>query len=345
MRTLILLAVCCFGLAPVAHAQDDAPLPGWEAFAARFVTPDGRVVDSGNGGISHSEGQGYGMILAEAAADRPRFERIWAWTQSTLQTRPEDGLFAWRWSPEAQAVTDENTATDGDLLIAWGLLRAAARWPEPEGAAWRAEALAILDDVARLAVVEAAGRPVLLPGLTGFRQGDGVVVNPSYWVFPALTAFAAEQPEGPWQVLHASGLALLREARFGAWRLPADWVALPGPRLAPEQAPVFGFNAVRVPLHLVWDGVTESGLLHPFRDFWSRFDGQPRLPATVDLTDGRQAPYGSDGVRAVSVLTRFHGRPRRQVETMLPPPAADRDYYNSALVLLTRIALREGVRS
>ena len=43
----------------------------WRAYKARFVTAQGRVVDTANGLVSHSEGQGYGMLLAVAADDRP----------------------------------------------------------------------------------------------------------------------------------------------------------------------------------------------------------------------------------------------------------------------------------
>ena len=40
----------------------------WRAYLAKFVTPDGRVVDNANGGVSHSEGQGYGLLFALGAA-------------------------------------------------------------------------------------------------------------------------------------------------------------------------------------------------------------------------------------------------------------------------------------
>ena len=48
--------------------RDPYALPGsdWRIFKQRFLAADGRIVDDGNGGISHSEGQGYGMVLAEA---------------------------------------------------------------------------------------------------------------------------------------------------------------------------------------------------------------------------------------------------------------------------------------
>lgn len=95
----------------------------WQGYKQRFVTSAGRVVDTANGQISHSEGQGYGMLLAVAANDRPTFERLWGWTRANLMVR-DDQLIAWRWTPgQRPPITDMNNATDGDILIAWALRR------------------------------------------------------------------------------------------------------------------------------------------------------------------------------------------------------------------------------
>jgi endoglucanase len=103
----------------------------WRAYKARFVTAQGRVVDTANGLVSHSEGQGYGMLLAVAADDRDSFERIWGWTRANLFIR-NDALAAWRWEPDKRpAIADVNNASDGDLLIAWALVEAATAWPDP----------------------------------------------------------------------------------------------------------------------------------------------------------------------------------------------------------------------
>ncbi len=46
------------------------PAQAWAAYREKFLAPDGRIVDTGNGDISHSEGQGYGLLLSVAADDR-----------------------------------------------------------------------------------------------------------------------------------------------------------------------------------------------------------------------------------------------------------------------------------
>ncbi len=35
----------------------------WERYKARFMMPDGRIIDTANGNVSHTEGQGFAMLL------------------------------------------------------------------------------------------------------------------------------------------------------------------------------------------------------------------------------------------------------------------------------------------
>src|SRR5258708_14236821 len=102
------------GVGPAAFLAD-----GWRQYKDRFVTSEGRVVDNANGGIRHSEGQGYAMLIAERLDDRPTFEAIWQWTQSNLLIRG-DGLAAWPGNPHAPHVADPNNATHATLLLSRG---------------------------------------------------------------------------------------------------------------------------------------------------------------------------------------------------------------------------------
>lgn len=316
----------------------------WLMYRSLFVS-DGRVVDTGNGGISHSEGQGYGMLLAEAFDDRPTFEAIWRWTQEALGGVRGDGLLAWKWEPEEGRITDPNAASDGDLLVAWALLRGASRWGEPT---WRSEAVDLLTALERSVVVPHRLGPMLLPGPEGFDGGAEPVVNPSYWVFPALSAALAETGRRVWGDLIDSGLSLCREARFGAFEVTADWVLLSDPlQPAPGFEPVFGFNAVRVPLYLAWGRTIPAvaaeidDQLAPYRDFWAGFDGRPAIPAVVNVETGTFSDYAlSSGGRAVAVATRFAGRSEHAL-AMMPRVSPADDYYAATLLLLAKLALLE----
>ena len=100
---------------------DEALSAQWQQYKAKFIDPSGRVIDNANGAISHSEGQGYSMLLAERFGDKDAFAKAWLWTRQNLLVRP-DRLAAWRWDPTSTPhVTDTNNATDGDLFMAWAL--------------------------------------------------------------------------------------------------------------------------------------------------------------------------------------------------------------------------------
>lgn len=303
----------------------------WQQYQQRFIAADGRVIDTGNGGISHSEGQGYAMLLAIAAKDRGQFERIWQWTRTNLQVRG-DRLFMWRRRPGTPvAEEDPNNATDGDILIAWALLEAARAWREE---ALKAEAGAILDGLKRTVIRSWQGQAVLLPGAFGFETGNSLVLNLSYWVFPALQRFAEHDPDPVWPKLIDSGLALLRQSRFGTWQLPTDWVEA-GETLQPWQRnqAIFGYNAVRIPLYLIWAGYTDRDLLAPYLRLWESFG--TFLPAWIDLKANCMGAYQAPpGIRAVFALTRHAAGKGWWLR--LPEP--DTDYYSASLTLLSRLA-------
>ncbi|MBV8521036.1 MAG: endoglucanase [Acetobacteraceae bacterium] len=311
----------------------------WQAFVARFVTPDGRVVDTGNGGVSHSESQGWGMFFAVVYNDPETFDRISAWTTRTLQ-REKDSLHSWRYVPGSNPpVADKNNATDGDLFIALALARASVRWGRPDHARAAAD---IAHDVLRILVGKVAGLTILLPGATGFIGKENVVVNPSYYVFPALPELAKLAPSPAWEKIRADGLELITRGRFGRWKLPPDWLAISRKdgslAPAPNWPPRFSFDAIRVPLYLAWAQQLLPPVKEAFTDFWS---SSPRIPAWVDLLTNEVAPYpGPPGFDAVAQLAQ------RDVQASpsgmhFPSVGSAPDYYSAALTLLARIAWAE----
>ncbi len=330
--------------APAANTISTEPsdylIGAWALYRSRFVTPEGRVVDDDNGSISHSESQGYGMVLAVAADDREGFDLIWRWTDQELFIRP-DGLAAWKWDPAATPrVGDTNNATDGDMLIAWALLRAAERWHLPD---LRLRARTITDAMVEHAIAEHKGRRILMPAVSGFGAGDqpdGPVVNLSYWVFPAIAELATISPALAAADLERSGLHLAREARFGRSELPTDWIALAGGEPAPARSfpPTFSYNAIRVPLYLAWRGNEDPRLLQPYLDRWTG-EG-PGVPDTVDVVNDLTVDrLSAPGYLAISdlVACALHGTPARERTRNFAPTT----YYPSTLHLLSLMALAE----
>ncbi|WP_424810366.1 glycosyl hydrolase family 8 [Roseococcus sp. YIM B11640] len=311
----------------------------WAAFRNRFMAPEGRIIDTGNDHVSHTEGQGWAMLAAVRADDRASFEKLHRWTNRTLR-RQGDELFAWRFRPgAARPVDDPNNATDGDLFIAWALLEAGRRWGRAD---CTTQGTAMARDILRLLCAQAGPFTVLLPGSQGFQRTDHTVVNPSYYAFPAIRALAMALPDPAWLRLAADGVALLRASRFGRWGLPPDWLtirhadgalALPG-----DWAPRFSYDAVRVPLYLAWVGLADEPALIGPADFWS--DRQHRhMPAWTDLTNDGISPYAaSPGITEVARLTRAL-RERSRWLADRPVGALDMpNYYSAALSLLAGLA-------
>ncbi len=336
---LALGVVLC--VAAGCRERESAPLAPepWRAWCAAHLRPDGRVVDDRQGGITHSEGQAYGMLLATAWRDEEAFERIRRWTFEHLAVR-DDGLLAWRWEETVDGaggrVTDRNNATDADLVAAWALARAAESFDRDE---LRDEARGLARAVRTRLLRETPYGPVLLPGAEGFEHDGVVTVNLSYWIWPAFDALRRLDPSPTWNAVERSGRMLLALARFGDDGLPADWIAI-GPRggLAPAERfpPRFGWDAIRIPLYLVWAGETTPERLRPFVAFWDRFDGAP--PAWIDLVTGEiggPAPPGFDGVRRLARCALV------RCGAIVLPDRTGGGYYSETLLLLARVAARE----
>ena len=130
LAVILLLAGCRRTSGPMT--QDDFVLRAWDAYKAAYIHPDGYVLDrTRNSGEVTSEGQGYALLRAVWMRDEATFTQVLDWTESRLR-RP-DGLYSWRWSPEAGGhVRDVNTATDADQEAAFALILASVVFGKPE---------------------------------------------------------------------------------------------------------------------------------------------------------------------------------------------------------------------
>lgn len=343
---IVVLAGARFALFSGKSPSPELDRQLWDQYWSRFITADGRVIDKDNDpkGVTHTEGQGYGMLLAEAAGDRDRFDLIWRWTRGHLR-RP-DGLFSWKFAAcgaERDCIVDKNNASDGDILIAWALLRAGANWGRTD---YTTAARDIAKSVSNKLIIRLGANTLLLPAADGFSDQSGVVVNLSYWLFPAINALAAANEDPLWHQLSESGLSLLRQARFGKWQLPPDWLHLGKGPMGPADKfpPRYSFDAVRIPLYLVWGGITDKDTLGPFLSFWSASHPQG-VPAWVDLKTDAVAPYAwSTGVASTAQVTERAAIRDNASTAPLPLPGAQDGYYSWSLALLARVAATETVQ-
>jgi endoglucanase len=312
----------------------------WEAYRSRFVEDNGRVVDNANGNISHSEGQGYGLLLALAANDRVAFEKIWTFVFTELLIR-DDGLVSWKWDPAAKPhVSDRNNATDGDILIAYALAKAGAAWKEPR---YTTAAQKLARSIGRNTLGRDSGAVFLLPGAEGFGAGersDGPVVNLSYWVFEAFPVLAGLAPEYEWNKVWKEGVSLLQQATSARVRLPADWISIQSRiQIRPAEGfpPEFGYNSLRIPLYLMRAGMTDLEWLRALRQRWA---AENEGVAIVDVVTGNARMRLTDqgyAMISAALACALEGTPVPESLKTFEPQL----YYPSTLYLMTKSWLRE----
>jgi endoglucanase len=283
-------------LAMPAAAQSVFQPAEWQSYLDAYVEDSGRVVDTANGNISHSESQGYGLWLSVLAEDRASFERILSFTRTELMLR-DDGLAAWRWEPEADPhVTDTNNATDGDMLIAYALHQAGALWGED---AYSEQAGAMVRTIGQTMLTTADDLPAILPGEFGFaatEENPTPVLNLSYWIFETFPVFAQIDPSVDWMAINETGLEIARRAAVTEAGVPADWITIAdgGIAPAPDFPPEFGYNNIRVPLYMMRAGI-DPDYLGPYR---RNSDAAGLYKINVN-SGARIEPIGEPGYRLI----------------------------------------------
>jgi hypothetical protein len=137
------------------YVETDSDPLGLGAQKALCGTDTARVVYWDNNKLTYSEGQGYGMAISAAIGDKDTFNRLWNFVRHYLSTSAKKycgGLMGWQWNADGSTACrpldvpcDPDTETtcggirdsafDGDVDIAIGLVYAAMQWPEYKSAA------------------------------------------------------------------------------------------------------------------------------------------------------------------------------------------------------------------
>lgn len=347
------------GLPAVANGADggqDAAPAGralWHAWKEAHLAEDGRVIDRLQDDASHSEGQGYGLLLATYFGDEDAFRRIHAWTEANLAVR-EDRLLAWRWQPmSAPHVPDINNASDGDLFYAWGLVRGARAFGD---GAHFVRAGGIVEDLAAHCVVPSPEDPqarLLLPAVEGFRHplepagdedvadGESIIVNPSYYMPLAMRELSAATGHSELAAVAADGERLL--TRIALDGLVPDWVRVipSGWQIAADMSENAGYEAMRVPLFLAWSGLVDHPAVARAARAYSRgVEPGDRAPTVMEVATGEALEYSPDpGYRALAALVACTDSAR--LGAPIPPFTTRQPYYPATLHLFAMIAATE----
>jgi endoglucanase len=260
--------------------QDGTAQRSAAAFLAAYVRPDGRVYRPDQGGDTVSEGQAYGLLLAEVAGQPATFARIWQWTRAHLQLA--SGLFAYHANAAGQLLSAQ-PASDADLLIAWALLR----YQGPHAATWHQAGQQVAATVlAHEVIAGPGGTPVLTAG--PWATGSPASLDPSYWALPALTGLAQLTGNQQWQQLADGAVALTSRLTAGGRDLPPDWAQLTASGvLAPAPAPngsepqtEYGLDAQRT---VVWFAVSCDPRARALASRWWPLLRQPGRAQAITL--------------------------------------------------------------
>ena len=307
--------------------------PLWNAYAARFIDTQGRVIDHTGGDRTTSEGQAYAMFFALAGNDRPTFDLLLSWTQANLAGDDlQTHLPAWLWGKanDGQWKTlDPHSASDADAWMAYTLIEAGRLWHVPS---YTTTGRAMMSQIANTEVANLPGfGPVLLPGATGFQHNQTTTLNPSYMPLFLFQRFAQIDPAGPWQQIALDIPRMLEgSARHG---FVMDWVNyIPGDGFYPSpamqsgnkdsDAPGGSYDAIRVYL---WAGMIDRA---------ETKSGSGTLRAQV-----------LSAIPAMSVYLASHDAPPEKVSDQGIPLAQDGPVGFSAAVLTYLRAIPGASRS
>ena len=298
----------------------------WTIYKARFIQPDGRVIDREAQDRTVSEGQAYAMLRAVMVDDPETFEATLNWAETNLQRQDSggdrlDNLWAWQWGQQVGTkwgILDENFASDADLDAATALILASQRWDRPDYLALAQAKLADLWNLSTIVVpratTEQGSDRYFLPGpRPAFQQGYLTYLNPSYFAPYAFRLFAEVDPEHDWLgLVDTSYDALTRSAELSIIGFPSDWVGLDVTTgkyqpIAPSLPlrSIYSFDAYRVWWRVSLDYLLfESPEAKAFLDTYlptagERWQSKGQLAATINRAGEDVVDYEATGQYAM----------------------------------------------
>lgn len=338
MRSLLalLLAVTALGATACGSTPQDGGSSATSAaarFLDRYVDSDGRVIRHDQGGDTVSEGQAYGMLLAEVAGRDDVVRRIWGWTQQHMQR--DDGLLGWH-ADKTGKVVDWSAASDADTLAAFALLRYDGSGADALHADGRTVAKAILQHES---VTTPSG---LVPAAGDWATKTPPVMNPSYWMPWVARSIASATGDDRW-----SKAADTMEKLLATVSLPPDWATVDGDALAPagvgggSGTPQYGPDAQRVPVFLAAGGEGERRLAAAW---WDKLRTDPTAgvrSADGAVVEGRATPTSTIAAAAAARAAGDTAAADRLTKQAVAAASRSRTYYGDACVALG-LALADG---
>jgi endo-1,4-beta-D-glucanase Y len=255
-------------------ALDSTTANAYDAWKAKYVNQgcNGYYVLSGGGtgpgvGDEVSEGHGYGMVITAIMAGhdpdaRAIFDGMYAFFHE-FPTSTHQNLMSWTVNVAGGCAVPSgqtDSATDGDLDVAYALLLAERQWP---GAGYLQKAQAVLADIKAGELHQMTQQPVLgdwdTPGNSQYNA-----TRPSDFMLDHLRAFAAATSDATWTQSVDSIYQLIATMQSGfspSTGLLPDFVVNTTNSPAPAPANFlegssdgqYGYNSCRVPWRISTD--------------------------------------------------------------------------------------------
>jgi len=353
---LILILLLC----SVSGGCRQGPWALWNAYAERFIDPQGRVIDPRGGNRTTSEGQSYALFFALADNDRTHFDRVLAWTQTNLANgNMGTHLPGWLWgkAPDGQwKILDPLPASDSDCWIAYSLIEAGRLWHNPGYTALGRQMMGL---IAKQEVAELPGfGSMLMPGpTTQWVHNQAWTVNPSYLPLFLFERLQQEDPAGPWGAIAMNIPNMLRQsARHG---FAMDWVDyVPSDGFYPSAKPTQpgekpgmaggSYDAIRVYL---WAGMLDGsghsrtdlvGPLSGMATYLATHDAPPEVVNADGIPAEHAGPVGFSAavlpyLRALPDMNKTSAQQRVRMSEQLDSSTGlygkDPAYYDQNLVL------------
>jgi endoglucanase len=260
-------------------ALDQAVADFYDAWKAEYVTEScgaGRYVvqtSVGSGNLTVSEGHGYGMMLAALMAGHdPDAQTMFDGMVAYFLEHPtatHDHLMSWNQNTSCSNVQGNDSATDGDLDIAFALLLADKQWGSCGRIDYLSEALAVLEDVLDGEVDAAQTYTLLGDWVTAGEAPYDTATRASDFMVDHFFSFASATGSSVWIDLCNSVYGILgsvRSSYSASTGLVPDFIVNAATTPAPA-APgflegatdgMYSYNACRVPWRLATDYVTNG---------------------------------------------------------------------------------------
>jgi len=306
-----------------------------------------------------SEAHGYGMIILALMAGhdpeaRARFDGFCNFFDHH-RSRSNGELMSWL-VPEDEGPLANDSATDGDMDIAYALLLAHVQWGSEGSAAARGvdylgKARTLIDKGLKASNLGPGHRTLL-----GDWDKNGLNTRPSDWMTGHFQAFHLATGDDTWLKARSVAYALIADltrSHAPATGLMPDFVVGDPPRPAPsnflerQHDGAYSWNACRVPLRLAADlahtGSKEAGaaLLKTSRWLRAATGGDPEAIQAGYALDGTPLAQKSSPVFTATFLAGCMADPEAGEYLAagwksLGRPAS---YYGDALTMLSMLLL------